>query len=149
MCYLLWATQLGACHGKSFYCPTGNHHQWAVPKGLLTTGLGCILLWWLQCRFMSLKIFYFLWDIVPFCLEILSEDVWSIRSIKLSLWGKFSKWCLEFASMSPLNFRGSPAVQATAHGFENVLQYVFTVLPFFFFFNKYRRAAQCTADCSI
>lgn len=66
---------------------------------------------WLQRRFISLKIIYFLRKNSPFCLKMLSGNLWSIRSIKLSLWGKFSKWCLEFTSMSPINFRGSPAVQ--------------------------------------
>ena len=47
----------------------------------------------------------------PFCLKMLSGKLQSIRSIKLSLWGKFSKWYLEFTSMSPINFSGNPAVR--------------------------------------
>lgn len=148
MCYFLWATRIMRIWWKTFHSPNHNYHQQTIPKSQLTEEFCCILL----LMMVAMQIYFikdYLFPLIncSFLPCDVSEDFWSIRSIKLSLWGKFSKWCLEFASMSPINFSESPTVKLLHMALKMFCSK--SLKCFFFIFNKYHGATQCTADCGI
>lgn len=137
MCFSCEQQELGECDEHA-HIPLGNSHQVAAPRGLWAKDSAASTQGWLWCRFISLKMIYFLWEMVPHCVELLSEDLRSTGSITVSIRSVF--WVLlGICQQEPLSPQWKMCNSAPVCGCGDVPSTSLQGLCFIF--NKYHRAS--------
>lgn len=137
MCFSCEQQELGECY-ESSHIPLGKSHQEAVPRGLWAKDFAASTQWWLWGRLISLKMIYFLWEMVPCCVELLSEDLRSIGGITVSIRSVF--WVLlRICQQEPLSPHWKLSNSAPVCGCGDVPCTFLQGLCFIF--NKYHRVS--------
>ena len=108
------------------------------PGGLWAKDFAASTRWWLWGRLISLKMIYFLWEMVSCCVELLSEDLRSIGGITVSIRSVF--WVLlGICQQEPLSPQWKLCNSAPVCGCGDVPGTSLQGLCFIF--NKYHRAS--------